>query len=67
MNLKYLFAAAAVAIFAFASAPVEANQSLVVDQKIQEKFVKAQPVLGRAVDRESFNGKPLLVTFFASW
>ena len=34
---------------------------------IKKAFMKAKPVRGKSVDREMFNGKPLLVVFFASW
>lgn len=52
----------------FAAAPqAHANQSLTLNDDIQSTLMAAQPVRGQAIDKQIFNGKPVLVTFFASW
>ena len=50
-----------------AAAPAKANKDLVLTPSIQAELMAAKPVRGKGVDRETFNGKPVLVVFFASW
>lgn len=40
---------------------------LELSKHVQDGLIAAEPVRGPAVDREMFNGKPVLVVFFASW
>jgi len=35
--------------------------------EIQQRLIDASPIRGDGITREAFNGKPVLVTFFASW
>ena len=44
-----------------------AGQILNLSEYIKEIVFKAKPVLGKKVSQETFNGKPILITFFASW
>ncbi|MDA0241052.1 MAG: hypothetical protein O3A84_13640 [Proteobacteria bacterium] len=54
--------------FILAAAPqANANQGLTLNETIQQTLMTAEPVRGQAVDKQIFNGKPVLVTFFASW
>ncbi len=46
---------------------LDAGQGFVLSEKVQEALTAAEPVRGPKVDRELFNGKPVLVVFFASW
>lgn len=58
------------AIGAFVAGPMstaDANQNLQLTPEIQSLLMKAETVRGKPVTRELFNGKPVLVTFFASW
>lgn len=45
----------------------QANQGVQLTDGIKAALVAAKPVRGDAPDREMFNGKPVLVVFFASW
>ena len=65
--LRKLHWAAFGAILFVAAPQAHANQDLVLDQRIQEALIAAKPVRGPGVDKDVFNGKPTLVTFFASW
>ncbi len=59
-----------IAIGAFAlsvAQPASANSNLSLTDGVKQRLMDAKPVKGKSVDRESFNGKPLLVVFFASW
>ena len=44
-----------------------AGQILNLSEYIKEIVFKAKPVLGKKVSQETFNGKSILITFFASW
>lgn len=46
---------------------LDAGQALELDKRVQDGLIAAQPVRGPGVDRQLFNGKPVLVVFFASW
>jgi len=46
---------------------LDAGQGLELNKQVQGGLIAAQPVRGPGVDRQLFNGKPVLVVFFASW
>lgn len=65
--VRTLFAAAlGLAVFAF-QPQAEANRGLTLTDEVKQVLIDAKPILGRDIDRETFNGKPVIVTFFASW
>lgn len=43
------------------------GQALELNKQVQDGLIAAEAVRGPGVDRELFNGKPVLVVFFASW
>ena len=48
--------------------PVAVGETTIkLSAEIQGRLIAAEPIKGRRVDREMFNGKPIIVTFFASW
>ena len=57
------------AAFVLASAPAsaQAQNKITLTQEIKQRLIDAPPLKGDGVTREAFNGKPVLVTFFASW
>ena len=46
---------------------LDAGQAIALDERVQDGLIAAEPVRGPGVDRQLFNGKPVLVVFFASW
>ena len=54
-------------MLAFRTLQSNAKQGVQLMDGIKSALAAAKPVCGNAVDREMFNGKPLLVVFFASW
>ncbi|NKB56464.1 MAG: hypothetical protein GKS00_09020 [Alphaproteobacteria bacterium] len=46
---------------------VDAGQAIELNKQVQDGLIAAKSVRGPGVDRELFNGKPVLVVFFASW
>ena len=68
MKLKNLFFitifSAAVAI---ASSSAIAGPGLSLSESVKAGLMAAEPVLGKKVGKETFDGKPVLVSFFASW
>lgn len=46
---------------------LDAGQGIALNNHVQDGLIAAEPVRGPGVDRELFNGKPVLVVFFASW
>tara|TARA_B100000676_G_scaffold274300_1_gene293660 strand:- start:588 stop:752 length:165 start_codon:yes stop_codon:yes gene_type:complete len=50
-----------------ATTQFEARADLKLTDSIKSALAAAQPIHGDRFDREMFNGKPLLVVFFASW
>lgn len=62
--------AAMAALFAAtltAAAPGHAEDGPVLDAALQARLMALEPIGGRAVDRALFDGRPVLVLFFASW
>lgn len=46
---------------------LDANQAIELNKQVQDSLIAAEAVRGPGVDRQLFNGKPVLVVFFASW
>ena len=65
-TISRLFLPAFALVLAVAFRP-EAGHAVELDKRVQDGLIAAQPVRGPAVDRALFNGKPVLVVFFASW
>ena len=65
--IKTFFAIAFGAFILTAPRPAEANQNLVLTDSVKKILISATPIMDRDVNRETFNGKPVLVVFFASW
>ncbi len=67
---KFLIIALVMAVGGFvllAVPPAKAASALTLTESVKQGLMAAQPVRGAGVGRETFNGKPLLVIFFASW
>lgn len=47
--------------------PAKAGSDLALTESVKQGLMAAQPVRGAGVERETFDGKPVLVIFFASW
>jgi hypothetical protein len=45
----------------------ETNKVLSLSQNTKDLLIKSNPVLGKKVTNATFLGKPILITFFASW
>jgi hypothetical protein len=41
--------------------------SLTLSKEIKNILINATPILGKKVTKSNFDGKPTLITFFASW
>ena len=68
MKFKYLSLSLLLNIAFMSTVPnAGAGQILNLSEYIKEIVFKAKPVLGKKVSQETFNGKPILITFFASW
>lgn len=55
------------AAFVLAGVPAQAQNKITLTPEIKQRLIDAPPLRGDGVTREAFNGKPVLVTFFASW
>ena len=68
MKFKYLSLTLILNIAFMSAVPsAGAGQILNLSENIKEIILKAKPVLGKKVSQKTFNGKPILITFFASW
>jgi hypothetical protein len=47
--------------------PSKAEQTIVLSEQVKSALTKAKRVSGPNVDQSAFDGRPVLVTFFASW
>ncbi|MBL24795.1 MAG: hypothetical protein CMM48_12960 [Rhodospirillaceae bacterium] len=65
MRLKFCLLVVLLAGVAF-SAPARADRN-VLSEKAKAALMAAKPVRGAPVNRQIFDGKPVLVVFFASW
>lgn len=48
------------------ASPVRAETPIILTDEIKARLIAAKPLNATPV-RDRFNGKPVLVTFFASW
>ncbi|MBL6957769.1 MAG: hypothetical protein ISR52_02225 [Rhodospirillales bacterium] len=62
-----IFIAAAFGLLAVFAQPATAQAELRLSDNVKQHLIAAKPVKGPGVDRQLFNGKPVLVVFFASW
>ena len=46
---------------------VQATQIQSISEQLKDTLINATPILGRKVQSQTFNNKPLLINFFASW
>jgi len=68
MKLKYLSLSLLFYIAFLSAVPsAGADQILNLSENIKDILLQAKPVLGKKVSQKTFNGKPILITFFASW
>ncbi len=68
MKLKYLSLSLLLYVGFLSAVPsAGADQILNLSKNIKEILLQAKPVLGKKVSQKTFNGKPILITFFASW
>ena len=68
MKLSKLFFLSIFSAFVFiAGQAAQAGPGLSLTESVKAGLLAAQPVLGKKVGQETFDGKPILVTFFASW
>jgi len=72
MKLARIFIMLTVGAFAFSAAisfapKAIAGPGLSLTENVKEGLIGLKPVRGVAVTNELFDGKPLLVVFFASW
>jgi hypothetical protein len=68
MKLSKLFVLSIFSAFVFfAEQTVQAGPGHSLTESVKADLMAAQPVLGKKVGQETFDGKPILVTFFASW
>ncbi len=68
MKLAQLIFVTAFSAFVLLAAPAtKAGPGLSLSESVKAGLLAAQPVLGKKVGQETFDGKPVLVTFFASW
>jgi len=66
-TLRTFFIVAFGAFILSAPEPASANQNLVLTDSVKNILMSAKSVMDRNVNRETFNGRPVLVVFFASW
>jgi len=66
-TLLQIFFVVAIGLFLALSPQAHAGQGLALTKRVQDGLIAAEPVRGPGVDRELFNGKPVLVVFFSSW
>jgi len=67
MTRRFAFLSLILAAFVLAGVPAEARNKITLTQEIKQRLIDAPPLRGEGVTREAFDGKPVLVTFFASW
>ena len=60
----------AVVVAGFAIGPtasVQAQNKITLTPEVKERLISAKPMRGDGVNNTAFDGRPVLVTFFASW
>ena len=67
MKKKMFGAPLLIIAFVFGFSNPAMSQIRDLSDEIKEKLIKASPILGKKINANTFNGKPVLLTFFASW
>jgi thiol-disulfide isomerase/thioredoxin len=68
MAIRRLYILVAVLMFSIGStATAHAQGKIQIDDGIKQRLMALDALRGGKVDAKSFDGRPLLVTFFASW
>ncbi len=67
MTRRFACLSLILAAFVLAGVPAQAQNKITLTPEIKQRLIDAPPLRGDGVTREAFNGKPVLVTFFASW
>ncbi len=67
MTRRFAFPGLILAAVVLAGVPAQAQNKITLTDEIKQRLIDAPPLRGDGVTRETFNGKPVLVTFFASW
>lgn len=60
----------AVVITGFAIGPtasVKAENKITLTNEVKQRLMELKPMRGAGVNNTAFDGRPVLVTFFASW
>ncbi len=66
MKRRILIVALAAALW-LAVAPVKAADDIVLSAEVKARVMALEPLRGNGVEGAAFDGRPVLVTFFASW
>ena len=67
MTRRFAYLIPFLAAFVLVGVPAQAQNKITLTPEIKQRLIDAPPLKGDGVTREAFNGKPVLVTFFASW
>ena len=68
MKLKRkFFIVALVSAIWLGAAAVKARDGIVLNADVQARIMALQPLRGSGIKGTAFDGRPVLVTFFASW
>jgi hypothetical protein len=67
MKLLFKILVMAVVFMPVIPQQLKASEAIELTEQVQNGLIAAKPVRGQGVDRQLFNGKPVLVVFFASW
>ena len=68
MRLRYLlFLLMFTTTFILGVTNVAIANPLTLSKEIKDILISATPILGKKVTGSNFDGKPTLITFFASW
>lgn len=68
MSLRQIPFIIALGVFAFmAPLPADAAQKVSLNDAVKNALIAAKSVHGSTVDQNAFDGRPVLVSFFASW
>ena len=62
-----LFSVALVSALWLSTAPVKAADDIVLSAEVKARVMALEPLRGNGVNGTAFDGRPVLVTFFASW
>lgn len=67
LRIVAIVAIAAVAVMAAGACPSRAADAPTLAPEVKDRLMALAPLRGPAIDRAVFDGKPVLVKFFASW